>query len=64
MLNYKEILRVISVHKEKYDPDGIVRGNGGYKYLKIIQPSIIKPPPSLADELAQGATGKGLLHMA
>ncbi len=61
-LNYKEILKETNICYVDCDPEKRPKGSGGYKYTVIIKPILdeLRPSSSLADELAQAATGKGL----
>ncbi len=53
-----------STHKRGNNPKNPLKGSSGYKYQAIIKKLYLKNEPSLANELAEAATGKGLRKIA
>ncbi len=70
--NYHEIVERSSTHRRDNNPNNSLKTSSRYKYQGIIKnlfqknesPAFNMNAPSLADELAQAATGKGLRKIA
>ncbi len=61
--NYEEILKETNVHRRDYDSSKPRKGSARFEYQTIIKPltEMIKhEPQSMAEELKNAATGKGL----
>ncbi len=70
--NYREIVERSSTHRRDNDPMKGLKASSGYKYLGVIKnlfqknesPAFMLNGTSLAEELAQATTGKGLRKIA